>query len=349
MGQGEVERKKLLDQILELQVHVAQLIQVQPKPNEVPSARIPESESRLPLPQPNATPREFPHDHLCIPKEITEQIPKFDGYNISARDFIKSCENTTTKLVRYSIQDIIQTFKSRLMGSAYRLLIGVEFHAIEEFLEAIKKTFSPRKTANQYIGEIGNLRQNPNETVMQYACRIRELETALIDSIKTEFLENSAQIINKVEIGVLERREPVKGVYFEEVVVRPEKGKATIDVVNDTDDPIIMKIPTLPIIPLKERVNPVAGDLEGGEVTSGVNSRTEKPTMGDNLSEDEEIGMLEILKDVNSYGKGKKINESIYESCGDKVDEEKLSSECYKKKLSNKCYEEKLSNECYKE
>ncbi|KAI4475621.1 hypothetical protein M0802_015092 [Mischocyttarus mexicanus] len=203
MGQGEVERQKLLDQIRELQVHVAQLIQAQPKPNEVPSARTPESEPRLPLPQPNATPREFPHDQLCIPKEITEQIPKFDGYNISARDFIKSCENATTKLVRYSIQDIIQTFKSRLMGSAYRLLIGVEFHTIEEFLDAVKKTFSPRKTANQYIGEIGNLRQNPNETVMQYACRTRELETALIDSIKTEFPENSAQIINKVETDLL--------------------------------------------------------------------------------------------------------------------------------------------------
>ncbi|KAI4473763.1 hypothetical protein M0802_015950 [Mischocyttarus mexicanus] len=180
-----------------------QLIQVQPKPNEVPSARIPESESRLPLPQPNATPREFAHDQLCIPKEIPEQIPKFDGYNISARDFIKSCENATTKLVRYSIQYVIQTFKSRLMGSAYRVLIGVEFHTIKEFLEAVKKTFSPRKTANQYIGEIGNLRQNPNETVMQYACRTRELETALIDSIKTEFPENSAQIINKVETDLL--------------------------------------------------------------------------------------------------------------------------------------------------
>ncbi|KAI4485597.1 hypothetical protein M0802_012693 [Mischocyttarus mexicanus] len=146
----------------------------------------------------------------------------------------------------------------------------------------------------------------------------------------------------QVEIGILERREPVKGVYFEEVVVRPEKGKATIDVVNDTDNPIIMKIPTLPIIPLKERVNPVAGDLEGGVITSGVNIRTEKPTMGDNLSEDEDIGMLEILKDVNSYEKGKEISESIYESCGDKVDEEKLSNECYKKKLSNECYKEKL-------
>ncbi|KAI4474785.1 hypothetical protein M0802_015444 [Mischocyttarus mexicanus] len=146
----------------------------------------------------------------------------------------------------------------------------------------------------------------------------------------------------QVEIGILERREPVKGVYFEEVVVRPEKGKATIDVVNDTDNPIIMKIPTLPIIPWKERVNPVTGDLEGGGITSGVNSRTEKPTMGDKLSEDEEIGMLGILKDVNSYEKGKEISESIYESCGDKVDEEKLSNDCYKEKLVEK---EKVNNE----
>ncbi|KAI4474439.1 hypothetical protein M0802_015604 [Mischocyttarus mexicanus] len=160
-------------------------------------------EPRFPFPQPGAIPREFFHDQLCIPKEIIEQIPKFDGYNISVRDFIKSCENAMTKLVRYSAQDIIQTFKLRLTGGAYRLFIGVEFHTIEGFLKAVKKTFSPRQAVNQYMGEIGNLKQKSNETIMQYACRTRELETALVDAIKTEYPNNSDQIINKIEADLL--------------------------------------------------------------------------------------------------------------------------------------------------
>ncbi|KAI4473296.1 hypothetical protein M0802_016194 [Mischocyttarus mexicanus] len=108
-----------------------------------------------------------------------------------------------TKLVRYSAQAIIQTFKLRLMEVAYRLLIGVEFHTIEGFLKAVKKTISSRKTVNQYIEEIGNIEQKSNETIMQYACTTRELETALIDAIKTEYPNNSDQIINKIEADLL--------------------------------------------------------------------------------------------------------------------------------------------------
>ncbi|KAI4488741.1 hypothetical protein M0802_011351 [Mischocyttarus mexicanus] len=38
---------------------------------------------------------------------------------------------------------------------------------------------------------------------MQYACTTRELETAIIDAIKTEYPNNSDQIINKIEADLL--------------------------------------------------------------------------------------------------------------------------------------------------
>ncbi|KAI4473295.1 hypothetical protein M0802_016193 [Mischocyttarus mexicanus] len=129
---------------------------------------------------------------------------------------------------------------------------------------------------------------------------------------KVEVLISTPQ----VKVGILERREPVKGVYSEEVVVRPEEGKSTIDVVNDTDNLIIMKILTLPIIPLKERVNPVV--------------------------EDKEIGALGTVECVKSYENKKEINKDIYESCKDKVDEEEINNNCYKKKIVGK---EKVNNE----
>ncbi|KAI4475801.1 hypothetical protein M0802_015026 [Mischocyttarus mexicanus] len=135
--------------------------------------------------------------------EILEQIPRFDGYNISVHSFTGHCRIASSKLSKYLVQDLIECFKQRLTGSAYRLFIEVKFQSVEEFLCSVKRTFAAMKTLVHYFGDLNQLRQKPNESIVRYACRSRELETALIDSIKTEFPENSAQIINKVETDLL--------------------------------------------------------------------------------------------------------------------------------------------------
>ncbi|KAI4472799.1 hypothetical protein M0802_016498 [Mischocyttarus mexicanus] len=136
-------------------------------------------------------------------KQILEQIPRFDGYNIFVHSFTGHCRIASSKLSKYLVQDLIECFKQRLTGSAYRLFIEVKFQSVEEFLCSVKRTFAAKKTLVHYFGDLNQLRQKPNESIVRYACRTRELETALIDSIKTEFPENSAQIINKVETDLL--------------------------------------------------------------------------------------------------------------------------------------------------
>ncbi|KAI4475915.1 hypothetical protein M0802_014980 [Mischocyttarus mexicanus] len=86
--------------------------------------------------------------------EILEQIPRFDGYNISVHSFTGHCRIASSKLSKYLVQDLIECFKQRLTGSAYRLFIEVKFQSVEEFLCSVKRTFAAKKTLVHYFGDL---------------------------------------------------------------------------------------------------------------------------------------------------------------------------------------------------
>ncbi|KAI4487664.1 hypothetical protein M0802_011926 [Mischocyttarus mexicanus] len=232
-------------------------------------------------------------DHVLTPGVVVSQLQERPLQGI-ADVLVETLGTTTLRIFSYDVFFHIIPSDLPIPGDG---VLGDEFFALTD--------------ADVKCGESSLEFQN-------MCAAFQEDESIIIGARETRKVEVFIST-PQVEIGILERREPVKGVYFEEVVVKPEKGKATIDVVNDTDNPIIMKIPSLTIIPLKERVNPVVGDLGGGGITSGVNSRAKKPTMGDKLSENEEIGALRTVKCVNSYENEKEINEDIYESCEYKI------------------------------
>ncbi|KAI4472456.1 hypothetical protein M0802_016806 [Mischocyttarus mexicanus] len=98
--------------------------------------------------------------------EILEQIPRFDGYNISVHSFTGHCRIASSKLSKYLVQDLIECFKQRLTGSAYRLFIEVKFQSVEEFLCSVKRTFAAKKTLVHYFGDLNQLRQKPNESIV---------------------------------------------------------------------------------------------------------------------------------------------------------------------------------------
>ncbi|KAI4491276.1 hypothetical protein M0802_010209 [Mischocyttarus mexicanus] len=196
---SKIERNKLLEQIQELQRKVAQLAQAQLKLNIMPSIEIPKSTADFSSPpQPNNIPLEIGNYQFFDPKEIIDLIPKFDGYNISVYDFTKPCQDASAKFFRYSVQDLIESFKLRLTGDAYRLFTRARFETVEDFIRAIKETFSKR-TLNQYLRDLGDLRQRFNENMVQYACRTRKLERALLDVIKSEYPNGGNIVVKKLE------------------------------------------------------------------------------------------------------------------------------------------------------
>ncbi|KAI4472722.1 hypothetical protein M0802_016546, partial [Mischocyttarus mexicanus] len=101
--------------------------------------------------------------------------------------FTGHCRIASSKLSKYLVQDLIECFKQRLTGSAYRLFIEVKFQSVEEFLCSVKRTFAAKKTLVYYYGDLNQLRQKPNESIVRYACRTRDLESALLDASRNEY------------------------------------------------------------------------------------------------------------------------------------------------------------------
>ncbi|KAI4476394.1 hypothetical protein M0802_014874 [Mischocyttarus mexicanus] len=139
----------------------------------------------------------------------------------------------------------------------------------DEFFEATQADFSYRKR-HLFFDDI--------------FIPFQDYEPLTIDAKETQKVE---VIISNPEtkVGLLERNKPIPGVYYEKIVVTPIQGRVIIDIVNDTDTAIIMKIPTLTILPLKEEVISVVEELESGGATSAVDNHTNETMMGENFSE----------------------------------------------------------------
>ncbi|KAI4475683.1 hypothetical protein M0802_015071 [Mischocyttarus mexicanus] len=140
------------EKIKKLQRQIEQRTRNPPKPtDEVPTAT-PKSTATLLIPSPRPQSIDIPletlQEKLLSPKEILERIPRFDDYNVSVHSFTGPCKTAASKL--------------------------------------IKRTFAANKTLNHYIGDLSHLRQKPNENIVRYACRTRDLESALLDAVRNE-------------------------------------------------------------------------------------------------------------------------------------------------------------------
>ncbi|KAI4474409.1 hypothetical protein M0802_015619 [Mischocyttarus mexicanus] len=166
----------------------------EPSPAPTPSLR----------PPPSEVPFET-YEQLLIPKEILERIPRFDGYNVSVHNFTKACKTAASQLSKYLVQDLIECFKQRLTGSAYQLFVDVKFQSLEEFFCAVKRTFAANKTLTYYFGDLSQLKQKPDESVVRYACRTRNLESALLDASRTEHTNGGTWSEDDIKSEVLKK------------------------------------------------------------------------------------------------------------------------------------------------
>ncbi|KAI4481588.1 hypothetical protein M0802_013915 [Mischocyttarus mexicanus] len=110
-----------------------------------------------------------------------------------------------SELSKYLVQDLIECFKQRLTGSAYQLFVDVKFQSLGEFFCAVKRTFAANKTLTYYFGDLSQLKQKPNESVVRYACRTRNLESALLDASRTEHTNGGTWSEDDIKSEVLKK------------------------------------------------------------------------------------------------------------------------------------------------
>lgn len=99
--------------------------------------------------------------------------------------FSQACERALRLIPDHQEPHLVQLIMGRLQGHAYTILQDANYLTVEPLLRKLKRIFGPNKTLNQYRGELGNAYMRPNESVLDYIGRIKELQTAII-GCKTE-------------------------------------------------------------------------------------------------------------------------------------------------------------------
>lgn len=119
-------------------------------------------------------------------KDVIDSIPKYDGHKMSVFHFCKMCERALTLIPQYHEYHLVQLIINKLYGHAYAAIEGTEYGTVFDLTRRLRKIFGPNKSTDQYRGELANIYMKPNENILDYVERVKELRTSILDGETTE-------------------------------------------------------------------------------------------------------------------------------------------------------------------
>lgn len=114
-------------------------------------------------------------------KDVIDSIPKYDGHKMSVFHFCKMCERALNLIPAYHEYHLVQLVINKLYGHAYAAIEGIEYTTMFALTRRLRKIFGPNKSTDQYRGELANIYMRPNENILDYVERVKELRTLIID------------------------------------------------------------------------------------------------------------------------------------------------------------------------
>lgn len=137
-------------------------------------------------------------------KDVVANIPPFNGYKISIFQFARACERARDLLPSVQESQLVQFIINKIEGDAYQVIEGNVYTRVVDLLDKLKNIFAPNKSVAQYRGELANAYKSPNETVLKYAGRIKDLKLAILDGNRRQGINNPRLFNNEIEGEVLE-------------------------------------------------------------------------------------------------------------------------------------------------
>lgn len=126
----------------------------------------------------NAIAQDYPKSYI---REVLDLIPRYDGHNISIWKFAKSCRRARESLPLTNEAYLVTLIRNKLESHAY-LAIEDEYHiTIDELLDSLKRVFGPGKSSNYYRGQLSINFMKPNDHILDYIGKIKDLRTNIIE------------------------------------------------------------------------------------------------------------------------------------------------------------------------
>uniref|UniRef100_A0ABD2WAR0 CCHC-type domain-containing protein n=1 Tax=Trichogramma kaykai TaxID=54128 RepID=A0ABD2WAR0_9HYME len=126
------------------------------------------------------------HDPIKIPinynisvKDVLELVQKFDGNNLST--FFSQIEDAKSMVGSDGEATLVLWLKIKLPTEARKAIGGKEYKKVSEFKKALETYYCLSRSIPQLQGELGNIYQKQDESVLSYANRIREIERQILE------------------------------------------------------------------------------------------------------------------------------------------------------------------------
>lgn len=137
-------------------------------------------------------------------KDVAANVPVFNGYKPSVFQFARACERARDLLSSVQEPQLVQFIINKLEGDAYQVVEGNVYTRVTDLLDKLKAIFAPNKSISQYRGELANTYKLPNETILRYAGRIKDLKFAILDGTRRQGKDISRAFSEEIDKEVLE-------------------------------------------------------------------------------------------------------------------------------------------------
>ena len=139
-------------------------------------------------------------------KDVAKLVPEFDGKNMTTEEYIEKLKQAKKIIANADEQNLVQILKIKLKGEIYKALANIEIPSIQLFIESIRKIYPSTENIHTLYGRLTQIIQKPDEMVLEYANKIRQMGTKIneLKALESNIIpENLALFKTQLEADIL--------------------------------------------------------------------------------------------------------------------------------------------------
>lgn len=127
-------------------------------------------------------------------KDALSCVPEFTGEPGTFYAFQKGCEEAKEMIGQGAEENLVRIIRSKVTKEAKKTLRGQTFNTVEELVNHLKEIYFTTKPLYQLYGDLGKWHQRPEERVIEFGNRIREILQKIVVTWRKDNNPTAAQL-----------------------------------------------------------------------------------------------------------------------------------------------------------
>lgn len=129
---------------------------------------------------------EITKDDRYIIKEIAEIVPRYDGNSYRFRQCIRACRDAQDMIPLRLEYELVQAVLLKISGRARAALEYIDCYTMSDLIYHISIELGPCRNLSDYYVELRGLRLDPNEDMLDYLSRAKDLHEDMLMAERRE-------------------------------------------------------------------------------------------------------------------------------------------------------------------